>query len=34
MEQTYHVYIRRDWKLELIEHGNPQWLDLYDQLNG
>ena len=25
---------RRVWKLELIERGNPQWLDLYDRLNG
>ena len=25
---------RRAWKLELIERDNPQWLDLYDQLNG
>ncbi|MGH6695953.1 hypothetical protein [Sphingopyxis sp.] len=25
---------RRAWKLELIEQGNPQWLDLYDRLNG
>ncbi|KQZ60615.1 hypothetical protein ASD67_14935 [Sphingopyxis sp. Root1497] len=25
---------RRAWKLELIERGNPQWLDLYDRLNG
>jgi putative endonuclease len=25
---------RRAWKLELIEGGNPQWLDLYDRLNG
>ena len=24
---------RRAWKLELIERGNPQWLDLYDRLN-
>ncbi|WP_428630498.1 GIY-YIG nuclease family protein [Sphingopyxis sp.] len=24
---------RRAWKLELIEHSNPQWLDLYDRLN-
>jgi putative endonuclease len=22
----------RNWKLELIERTNPQWLDLYDQL--
>ena len=25
---------RRAWKLELIEQGNPQWLDLYDRING
>ncbi len=25
---------RRAWKLELIERVNPQWLDLYDRLNG
>jgi len=25
---------RRAWKLELIERGNPQWLDLYGRLNG
>ena len=25
---------RRAWKLELIERENPQWLDLYDRLNG
>ena len=25
---------QRAWKLELIERDNPQWLDLYDQLNG
>jgi putative endonuclease len=24
---------RRAWKLELIEHGNPQWLDLFDRIN-
>ena len=23
----------RAWKLALIEEGNPQWLDLYEQLN-
>ncbi len=23
---------RRAWKLELIERGNPQWRDLYDNL--
>jgi len=22
----------RDWKLDLIEKTNPQWLDLYDRL--
>jgi putative endonuclease len=25
---------RREWKLELIERDNPQWLDLFDRLNG
>ena len=25
---------RRTWKLELIERGNPQWLDLFDRING
>jgi len=24
---------RRAWKIELIEHANPDWLDLYEQLN-
>lgn len=24
---------RRDWKLQLIEKENPQWLDLYETLN-
>jgi putative endonuclease len=23
---------RREWKLALIEHDNPQWRDLYDDL--
>ncbi|WP_301102758.1 GIY-YIG nuclease family protein [Propionivibrio sp.] len=23
---------RRAWKLELIEFGNPQWRDLYDDI--
>ncbi len=23
---------RREWKFTLIERGNPEWLDLYDQL--
>jgi putative endonuclease len=23
---------RRAWKIELIERGNPQWRDLYDDL--
>ena len=23
---------RRAWKFELIERGNPDWIDLYDQL--
>lgn len=25
---------RRAWKLELIEHGNPDWRDLYGDLVG
>ena len=25
---------RRAWKLELIEQDNPQWLDLYERING
>jgi putative endonuclease len=25
---------RRAWKIELIESMNPNWLDLYDTLNG
>ena len=25
---------RRSWKIELIERGNPDWLDLYDRLVG
>ncbi len=24
---------RRDWKLRMIEEGNPSWLDLYFTLN-
>ena len=24
---------RREWKLDLIETANPQWLDLYESLN-
>ena len=24
---------RRAWKLRLIEEGNPEWRDLYDDLN-
>ena len=24
---------RRAWKLELIEHDNPQWLDLFEVIN-
>ena len=24
---------RRDWKIELIEKTNPNWLDLYDTIN-
>ncbi|WP_353230758.1 GIY-YIG nuclease family protein [Novosphingobium sp.] len=23
---------RREWKFELVERGNPDWLDLYDSL--
>ena len=23
---------RRDWKIRLIEQGNPQWIDLYPQI--
>ncbi|HEX8301912.1 GIY-YIG nuclease family protein [Sphingomonas sp.] len=23
---------RREWKFELIEHGNPEWRDLFDTL--
>lgn len=23
---------RRDWKINLIEHGNPHWMDLYEGL--
>ena len=23
---------KRDWKLQLIEKDNPQWLDLYDSI--
>ena len=24
----------RDWKINLIERINPDWIDLYDELNG
>lgn len=24
---------RRDWKINLIERDNPEWIDLYDGLN-
>ena len=24
---------KRDWKIELIEQGNPQWLDLWETIN-
>jgi putative endonuclease len=24
---------RREWKIELIEQGNPEWNDLFDWLN-
>lgn len=23
---------RREWKFELVERGNPEWVDLYDLL--
>ena len=25
---------RRDWKIALIEEKNPEWLDLYSDING
>ena len=25
---------RRDWKIELIEKGNPEWRDLYPEIAG
>ena len=25
---------KRAWKIELIERGNPQWRDLWDDING
>jgi putative endonuclease len=25
---------RRAWKLEMIEHGNPDWVDLYETIVG
>lgn len=25
---------RRDWKINLIERDNPQWLDIYRELTG
>jgi putative endonuclease len=25
-------FCRREWKFALIERGNPDWRDLYDQL--
>jgi putative endonuclease len=25
---------KRNWKLELIESGNPTWRDLYDEITG
>lgn len=25
---------KRDWKIELIEKANPQWRDLFDEING
>ena len=24
---------KRNWKIELIERGNPQWIDLWDSIN-
>ena len=24
---------KREWKIELIEQANPQWRDLFDQIN-
>ena len=24
---------KRDWKIKLIERSNPQWLDLWEQIN-
>ena len=24
---------RREWKIKLIEQSNPDWIDLYDQIN-
>ena len=24
---------KRDWKIELIEQGNPKWIDLWDSIN-
>lgn len=24
---------KRDWKIELIEQGNPQWTDLWDSIH-
>lgn len=24
---------RREWKINLIERGNPNWIDLYEQIN-
>ena len=25
---------RRAWKIELIESANPEWRDLWDEING
>ena len=25
---------RRDWKIELVEDGNPGWVDLYEGIRG
>jgi putative endonuclease len=32
-EKNLKHYVR-DWKINLIEHGNPQWLDLFPGLPG
>jgi len=25
---------KREWKIALVEKGNPEWVDLYDSLSG